>query len=151
MSDPLFRNWGQTPESNTAAGTNPAQAAASCQSEWLSLRELTRQCRIAFMHLETVTVSRKSPGDGRLLISPTAFSALSAVGNSLMVRVDSHHTQGHLATLQCTCNKTGGAAGTAHTHHFVQADVIRELTPEAIVQLDLDGALLRITPPSRDE
>jgi hypothetical protein len=97
------------------------------------------------MHLETVTVSRKSPGDGRLLISSTAFTALNAVGDSLRVRVESEHVPGHLTTLQCTCNKSGGVAGTAHTHHFVQADVIRGLTPESIVRLDLDGALLQIT------
>ena len=92
------------------------------------------------MLLETRTVSRKTPGDGRLEIAPTTADRLRPLGASLPLRVGDASGQARLSVMPCTCSR----AGSAHEHHFVESPLLRALTPERSVEVELEGGTLAV-------
>ena len=89
--------------------------------------------------LETVVVSRKTPADGRLLITETLAKHLSAIGPQLAVGRDGELATARLRSMTCTCGKgTSGAA--PHVHHFVESPLLAALVPGTEVVLRLDEA-----------
>ena len=96
------------------------------------------------MHLETLKVSRKTPGDGRLLVTEKTFAALEPLGASLMVRARNEESTGTLHTLECNCTKFGPHPAP-HKHHFLQSSVLHSLTPEETVELSLTGARVNVS------
>jgi len=96
------------------------------------------------MLLEIRTVSRKTPADGRLEITPESARRLSPFAAHLTVRVgDDEVTRGEvqLTAMSCTCDKGGGGAGGAggagHEHHFLASDLFRALSPGETVVIEL--------------
>ena len=93
------------------------------------------------MLLEECTISRKTPLDGKLEISPDAARRLAALGNDLQLAAPDGDAVARLSSLECTCLK---AAAGPHLHHFIESDSFRSFTPGATVRLELDSANRRL-------
>jgi hypothetical protein len=89
------------------------------------------------MLLELRSVSRKTPLDGKLEITPTSAARLSALGPEFMLATGGQEATGRLHVLACTCAK---AAGASHVHHFLESPALRALLPGAEVRIELDEA-----------
>ena len=87
------------------------------------------------MHLERQTVSRKTPGDGRLEISPQAADDLRNMGAGLQVSMDGVRTSAVVENMSCTCH----GKETPHHHHFLRSAAFAQLVPGSTVDLDLDA------------
>jgi hypothetical protein len=87
--------------------------------------------------LEQRTVSRKTQHDGRLEISPAVAAQLAAFGDSLRVSSGGRSAEARTQSMACTCAK---GEGSGHLHHFIEADLLRELEPGSDVSLALDDA-----------
>ena len=83
--------------------------------------------------LETRTVSRKTPRDGRLEITrPTALRLQQTVGDGEMaLDLDGIVGVARLDTYECTCR----GPDERHVHYFLQSDLFRGLVPESRVDL----------------
>jgi hypothetical protein len=99
------------------------------------------------MLLELCTVSRKTPLDGKLEISPATASRLSALGQEFTLRSAGREGAARLAELECTCAKAGAGG---HVHHFVESEILRVLAPGGAVRVELDdrAGALRVEPAS---
>jgi hypothetical protein len=95
--------------------------------------------------LERVVVSRKTPGDGRLMISAASAARLEALA-AVALEWGGERGAARLHAMTCTCAK---GAGHAHVHHFVESSLLKALTPGTEVALELDegAATLRIERP----
>lgn len=94
------------------------------------------------MLLEHRTVSRKTPGDGRLEITkPSALRLREAIG-ALHVELDGERTPASLVSIDCTCR----GADNPHEHYLLENSAFRRLTPGSVVDLDLDvdAGLVRV-------
>jgi hypothetical protein len=92
--------------------------------------------------LERRTVSRKTPGDGRLEITKQAAGQLRRLGGDLRLDVGGERTMATLGTIACTCR--GGEK--PHEHYFLESQALKRLTPGAEVELQLEAdGLLRVT------
>ena len=87
--------------------------------------------------LEQRTVSRKTPSDGRLEISPAVAAQLEALGESFHLVSDGRDADARIRSMACSCAK---GAGSGHLHHFIEADLLRELEPGRAVRIALDDA-----------
>lgn len=99
------------------------------------------------MLLEQRSVSHKTPLDGKLEISPAVASRLATLGAELMVASGGREQRARLEAMTCACEKGRAMnGGEPHTHHFVEAPILKELAPGADIRLDLDETrpLLRI-------
>ena len=97
------------------------------------------------MLLEHQPVSRKTPLDGKLEISPVAAARIAALGVEFSVASAGREDSGRLQSAACTCAR---GAGDRHVHHFVESPLLRQLTPgtEVRVELDEDRRAVRIDP-----
>jgi len=94
------------------------------------------------MMLERRTVSRKTPGDGRLEITKRAAERLLGRGADLRLEVGGRYDSAAVGTMACTCR--GG--DEPHEHYFLESPALRQLTPGAEVGLELDAdGLVRVT------
>jgi hypothetical protein len=84
--------------------------------------------------IERRTVSRKTPGDGKLEITKVAAGRLEALGTEFPLAVDARRGRGSLGTMPCTCR--GG--DKPHVHYFVESDLLRSLAAGSEVDLFLD-------------
>jgi len=94
--------------------------------------------------LEQRTVSRKTPNDGMLEISAATARHLEPLGEYFQLASDGLEGSARLRSMSCTCAK---GAGSAHEHHFIEAELLRLLQPGTDVRIALDEArfnLLRI-------
>ena len=94
------------------------------------------------MYLEHARVSRKTPKDGKLEITERAAASLSGLPSEFAVVVDGERGVGTLQTTSCTCR----GADDAHTHHFLQSELLKRLPAETDVSIDLleDAATIAI-------
>ncbi len=90
--------------------------------------------------LETVVVSRKTPADGRLLITEALAERLVAIGPQLTVERDGELAAARLHSMTCTCGK-GASGPAAHVHHFVESPLLTALMPGTEVALRLNEAV----------
>ena len=97
------------------------------------------------MLLEHRLVSRKTPLDGKLEISPAAASRLSTLGADFLVASGGREERARLESMACTCAK---GAGERHVHHFVESPLLKALSAGAQVRLEMDEtrSLLRVEP-----
>lgn len=94
------------------------------------------------MLLERRTVSRKTPGDGRLEITKQAAGRLRDLGRDLRLDVGGERTTATLGAMACTCR----GAEKPHEHYFLESHALKRLTPGAEVELQLEAdGLLRVT------
>jgi hypothetical protein len=89
------------------------------------------------MLLERRTVSRKTPGDGRLEITARAAARLRGLGQPLNVELAGERSAASVESLSCTCR--GDAK--PHAHYFLQSAPFTRLTPGTEVELELDERL----------
>ena len=90
-------------------------------------------------HLETVVVSRKTPADGRLLITEALAERLAAIGPQLAVERHGELATARVHRMTCTCGK-GASGAAAHVHHFLESPLLAALMPGAEVALRLSEA-----------
>lgn len=86
------------------------------------------------MILEHRTVSRKTPKDGMLEISSPTVHRLGSMRDELAIIVNGARGTGRLTEMACGCEKGEGR----HVHHFLAGELLRALTPDARVLLELD-------------
>lgn len=85
--------------------------------------------------LALVTVSRKTPRDGKLEIPEAAYDRLTSAG-PLSVAAVGQVAPGTTEAVPCTCAK---AAGAGHVHWFLVSGVLRGLEPESRVEIRVGG------------
>jgi hypothetical protein len=83
---------------------------------------------------ENVTVSRKTPLDGRLEVSDAAVARLTSLGDKFVVRLGDVAVAGTVESMACHCARADGAG---HVHHFLVSDVTRSLVPGVQVTVAL--------------
>jgi hypothetical protein len=88
------------------------------------------------MLLEVVTVSRKTPQDGRLLITPEAAATLRALGEDVALTAPGGCDRAKVTSMTCSCGKE---APGGHEHHFVESPLLRNLVPGSVVRLEIDS------------
>lgn len=86
--------------------------------------------------LERRTVSRKTPGDGRLEITSRAAARLRGLGHDLQLDVGGQRTGVTVGRMTCTCR----GAEKPHEHYFLESPTLKQLTPGTEVDLELDAA-----------
>jgi hypothetical protein len=86
------------------------------------------------MLLERRTVSRKTPGDGRLEITRRAAARLRDLGHVLEVELSGQHSSAAVESMTCTCR----GKAKPHAHYFLQSPTFKRLTPGTEVDLELD-------------
>jgi hypothetical protein len=86
------------------------------------------------MLLERRTVSRKTPDDGRLEITPVAAERLGRLAGGLALEINGARETARLTTIPCGCGKVG----EPHQHHMLQSELLRQLAPHSEVDLELD-------------
>ena len=95
------------------------------------------------MILEHRTVSRKTPNDGMLEISPPTAQHLEADRQELAIVVNGSPGTGRITEMACGCAKGEGR----HVHQFLASELLRSLTPDArvLLELDEDARVVRVT------
>ena len=93
------------------------------------------------MLLQHQTVSRKTPGDGRLEISAETAQRVSALGEEFQLEAPAGSERATVHTMTCTCGKRGDGA---HLHYFLESPVLKKLTPETDVRVELDGREMKV-------
>jgi hypothetical protein len=89
------------------------------------------------MLLERRTVSRKTPGDGRLEITRRAADRLRNLGHALEVELSGQRGSAMVESMTCTCR----GRAKPHAHYFLQSSPFTRLIPGTEVDLELDEAL----------
>lgn len=89
------------------------------------------------MTLEHCTVSRKTPLDGKLEITPDTAAWLAALGPEFPLISGGQQGTARVSALECTCAK---GAGARHVHHFLESPVLRTLAPGTVVGVAVDDA-----------
>lgn len=95
---------------------------------------MTRETPAGARRIERRTVSRKTPGDGKLEITKVAAERLESLGAEFALAVDANRGRGNLGSMPCTCR--GG--DKPHVHYFVESDLLRSLAAGSEVDLFLD-------------
>jgi len=90
--------------------------------------------------VERRTVSRKTPGDGKLEITKVAAGRLESLGTRFALVVNEQDGEATLGAMPCTCR--GG--DTPHVHYFVESALFRSLTAGSEVDLSVDDASRRL-------
>jgi hypothetical protein len=95
--------------------------------------------------IERRTVSRKTPGDGKLEITKIAANRLASLGERFTLVVDAPHLQtrdgdARLGTMPCTCR----GDDAPHVHYFIESDLLRALQAGSAVDLLLDDTAKRL-------
>lgn len=85
--------------------------------------------------IERRTVSRKTPGDGKLDITKVAAARLEALGSAFDVVVGDAHGRATLSTMPCTCR----GEEKPHVHYFIESELFRSLAVGSEVDLVLDA------------
>src|SRR5678815_6178379 len=104
-----------------AGGARPAvpegrQGGVEAQAE----AEVTDDSMGGARAIEHRTVSRKTPGDGKLEITKSAAERLEPLGAQFSLLVDGKHGDGALGTMPCTCR----GHDKPHVHYFVESDLL---------------------------
>lgn len=83
----------------------------------------------------TTSVSRKTPLDGRLEIPASLADRLQSSEMPLVLAISGNESSVHVEAMACTCAK---GAGNNHEHHFLRAESLKALAPNASVTLLVD-------------
>jgi hypothetical protein len=90
--------------------------------------------------LERRTVSRKTPGDGRLEITKSAAQRLESLGPTLVIDSDGNRVRGTIGTFACTCR----GESNPHVHYFLEAERLKQLSPGNEIDIELDETSNRV-------
>jgi hypothetical protein len=89
---------------------------------------------------ERRTVSRKTPGDGRLEITKQAAQRVERLGEAFVIDVGGESVAGTLGNFACTCR----GEANPHVHYFLQAERLKRLEPGSDLDLELDETASRV-------
>jgi hypothetical protein len=92
------------------------------------------------MFLERRTVSRKTPGDGRLEITKKSADRVARLGDSFVIDVDGDTVRGTIGTLACTCR----GEENPHVHYFLASERLKQLSPGSDLDLAIDETARRV-------
>ncbi len=92
------------------------------------------------MYLERRTVSRKTPGDGRLEITKQAALRIQHLGSPFAIDLSGESAQCTIETFECTCR----GPDNRHVHYFLESETLKRLTPETNLDLELDESAGRV-------
>jgi hypothetical protein len=95
------------------------------------------------MHLDTRTVSAKTPRDGKLEITAAAASRLGGEGVEFALSAPAGEGRARLTEMECTCEKSAGAR---HLHHFIESPLLARLDPGTRVRIDFEDGRLSVRP-----
>ena len=90
--------------------------------------------------IERRTVSRKTPGDGKLEITKIAATRLASLGERFVVAVDTREGQAALGTMPCTCR----GDDAPHVHYLIESELLRALPVGSQVDLLVDDTASRL-------
>ena len=90
--------------------------------------------------IEQRTISRKTPGDGKVEITKVAAGRLESLGPSFPVRVNDAEDRATVGEMPCLCRGTDAP----HVHYFVESELFRSLVPGSTVELLVDDTALRL-------
>jgi hypothetical protein len=93
------------------------------------------------MFSERRTVSRKTPGDGKLEITKQAAQTLETLGPEFTIELDGNSGTATLSAMECTCRN----ADTPHVHYFLESEHFKALEPGSTVEIGLEGGTSRLT------
>ena len=96
------------------------------------------------MRLATLTVSHKTPMDGRLEITAEAAERLAQGGSATPLNtlvVMGQRGAIAIASRACTCH----GADEVHEHYFLESELLKLLAPGAAVAVDFDPARGQVT------
>lgn len=88
------------------------------------------------MLIMRAVVSRKTPRDGRLEITSSLADRLLALQSPLMVSVGGAEEHAQVEEMPCTCSKASSTG--QHVHHFLASELLKSLTPETNVRVEVD-------------
>jgi hypothetical protein len=97
---------------------------------------VTKKDSPAARRIEQRTISRKTPGDGKVEITKVAAGRLESLGQAFPVRVSDADGHARLGEMPCTCR----GKEAPHVHYFVESELFRSLTPGSTVELLVDDA-----------
>src|SRR5215207_1600250 len=91
----------------------------------------------------TTSASRKTPLDGRLEIPASLAYRLQSTEMPLVLAISGNESSVNVETMACTCAK---GAGNNHEHHFLRAESLKALAPNAnvILLVDLEAGRIEI-------
>jgi hypothetical protein len=92
--------------------------------------------------IESAIVGRKTPGDGKLEVSPALATMLGGGAWPVTVHIAGRAVPGSVQIMECTCAKAGMSG--KHAHHFVQCDAFRDLPPGTALELTAESKLLAV-------
>src|SRR5687768_6150058 len=92
------------------------------------------------MYLERRTVSRKTPGDGRLEITKQAALRIQQLGSPFTIDLAGESARCTIQTRECTCR----GPENRHVHYFLESESLKRLTPETNLDLELDESANRL-------
>jgi hypothetical protein len=90
--------------------------------------------------LERRTVSRKTPGDGRLEITKSVAQRLESLGPTLVIDSDGNRVRGTIGTFACTCR----GESNPHVHYFLETERLKQLSPGNEIDIELDETSNRV-------
>jgi hypothetical protein len=90
--------------------------------------------------LERRTVSRKTPGDGRLEITKAAAARVERLGTTFGIDVSGETVAGTLGTFACTC----GGPANPHVHYFLESERLKALSPGSALDVEIDEPAKRV-------
>ena len=91
---------------------------------------------------ENRTVSRKTPRDGKLEISPSAASVVAGFGTEFDLEADGRPARARLVGMPCTCTKA--PASGAHVHYFLESEPLKGLPPDSVVRVEIERSTKRV-------
>jgi hypothetical protein len=91
---------------------------------------------------ENRTVSRKTPRDGKLEISPSAASVIAGFGIEFDLEADGRPARARLVGMPCTCAKATVAG--AHVHYFLESEPLKGLPADSVVRVEIEQTLKRV-------
>jgi hypothetical protein len=88
-----------------------------------------------------VTVSRKTPGDGKLLLPKPVGERLAREGATWSVNLDGAECKAILSDLDCTCR----GPEEKHVHYFLESERFKHLPPYSTLHLVADPERKQLT------
>jgi len=89
---------------------------------------------MAATRLEDRTVSRKTPGDGKLEITQPVAMKLGLIATTFPLATPAGAGTAELQSQPCTCR----GADNPHEHWFLVSPLFRSLNPRAVIGVSLD-------------
>ncbi len=99
------------------------------------------------MLLESHTVSRKTPRDGKLEITKQVASRLEAQESPLSIEVAGRSGPVTLGHFECTCR----GPEQRHVHYFLESELLKRLEPNSQIDLELDAERHRLVVRPQDD